>query len=194
MTTSDPILLNDLLQDWHEQLCAWARTGELTLATQEALRLVGEPEQLKQLVREWSEGDFRHLPPVVLLPGSAIPGATGAYAISTGTIYLNQDLLASTSRERAIAVLTEELGHHLDALLNTIDTPGDEGHALRRFIDGTNTAHNSYNDAGTITLGHTSISAEFSRNIVASELITIKDSYLFRGRDSSLRTLVLLNH
>jgi hypothetical protein len=26
-----------------------------------------------------------------------------------------------------MAVLTEELGHHLDELLNVTDTPGDEG-------------------------------------------------------------------
>ena len=50
-------------------------------------------------------------------------GAMGAYAISTGTIYLNADGLATASEDEAIAVLSEELGHHLDGLLNAVDTP-----------------------------------------------------------------------
>jgi hypothetical protein len=40
------------------------------------------------------------------------------------TINLNQDRLAGTSAAQAVAVLTEELGHHLDGLLNVVDTPG----------------------------------------------------------------------
>jgi hypothetical protein len=54
-------------------------------------------------------------------------GAMGAYAISTGTIYLNVDWLAGATKEQVLAVLTEELGHHLDGVLNSVDTVGDEG-------------------------------------------------------------------
>jgi ELWxxDGT repeat protein len=56
-----------------------------------------------------------------------MPTAAGAYAASTGTIYLNEDWLQTASQEQLLAVLTEELGHHLDNLLNVEDTPGDEG-------------------------------------------------------------------
>jgi hypothetical protein len=65
-----------------------------------------------------------------------MPGAAGAYAISTGTIYLNQDWLAAASAAQAMAVLTEELGHHLDGLLNSVDTPGDEGEYFARLLAG----------------------------------------------------------
>jgi hypothetical protein len=83
--------------------------------------------QLTALISQWAAGDFSALPPIEVLEDSVLPGAAGAYAISTGTIYLNGDWLASASEDRVIAVLTEELGHYLDGLLNARDTPGDEG-------------------------------------------------------------------
>ena len=56
-----------------------------------------------------------------------MPGVAGAYAASTGTIYLNSSWISDASEDEVHAVLTEELGHHLDALLNEVDSPGDEG-------------------------------------------------------------------
>ncbi|MFM8526200.1 MAG: hypothetical protein ACKOCM_11365, partial [Cyanobacteriota bacterium] len=73
---------------------------------------------------------------VELLPASAMPGAAGAYAVSTGTIYLNAHWLANVSTAQVLAVLTEELGHHLDGLLNASDTPGDEGELFAALLHG----------------------------------------------------------
>ena len=126
-TSTPNDLLTALLPEWQRLLQAWSASGALTAAAQEALVLKAEPEPLKRLVSQWSQGDFSGLPPIVLLPANSMPGAAGAYATSTGTIYLNQDWLATASATQAIAVLTEELGHHLDGALNTTDTPGDEG-------------------------------------------------------------------
>jgi Zn-dependent protease with chaperone function len=117
MNPSTPSRLDDLLQEWQQLLTNWASSGMLSRAAQKALQLEGEPEQLRDLASEWIEGDFNKVPPVVLLPSASMPGAAGAYAISTGTIYLNQEWLQSASREHALAVLTEELGHHLDRLI-----------------------------------------------------------------------------
>lgn len=68
MATSEITFLETLLDAWREQLRLWAQNGTLTLAAQDALQLEGEPEKLCELVGEWSQGDFRNLPPVVLLP------------------------------------------------------------------------------------------------------------------------------
>lgn len=108
----------------------------LSSAAQEALLLQEETEQLQDLLRDWSESKFSALPPVVLFPAVSMPGAAGAYAISTGTIYLNQDWLANANKQQALAVLTEELGHHLDGLLNSSDTPGDEGKLFEALLHG----------------------------------------------------------
>ena len=79
------------------------------------------------LQQQWQQGDFSALPPIVLLPGADMPGAAGAYSRERQTIYLNQDWLSLASAEQQVAVLLEELGHHLDNVLNQEDTPGDEG-------------------------------------------------------------------
>jgi len=63
-------------------------------------------------------------------------GAYGAYVAQPGRIYLNADWLNSASDDQVLAVLTEELGHHLDALLNRRDTPGDEGELLAALLLG----------------------------------------------------------
>jgi hypothetical protein len=116
-----------LLQAWRLRLSEWSIDGSLSAAAQAALRLPGEPEALKELISQWAAGDFKALPPIEVLDGSVMPGTAGAYAISTGTIYLNGDWLRLASEEQGIAVLSEELGHHLDGWLNTEETPGDEG-------------------------------------------------------------------
>ena len=101
-----------------------------------------------------------------MLEGSVLPGAAGAYAISTGTIYLNGDWLASASEDRVIAVLTEELGHHLDGLLNEDDTPGDEGEAFSALInhqglsESERLATDSQNDSIQVSVNNTALAAE----------------------------------
>ncbi len=131
-------LLTALLTDWQLLLQGWSTSGRLTAAAQEALLLGGVPQALEELVAQWSAGVFTGIPPIVLMPASAMSGAAGAYAISTGNIYLNQDWLAEASAAQVIAVLTEELGHHLDGLLNVEDTPGDEGVWFSKFLTDNN--------------------------------------------------------
>jgi hypothetical protein len=125
-----------LESEWRAQLSQWATRGLLEAAALEALNLRSRPSALQELIAQWAKGDFSGLPPIVLLPATSMPGAAGAYAASTGTIYLNQDWLAGASNAQAIAVLTEELGHHLDVLLNAADTPGDEGELFAKLLAG----------------------------------------------------------
>ena len=103
-------LLAALLQDWRLLLTEWSLNGILSRAAQDALRLPGEPVALQQLVSRWSGGDFKGLPPVVVLGGSAMPSAAGAYAITTNTIYLNADWLRNARAEQVLDVLNEENG------------------------------------------------------------------------------------
>jgi len=119
--------LNSLLNQWKSLLQQWAKGGSLATAAQEALLLSGIPEGLQILINEWAAADFKSLPEIELLSGVDISGAMGAYAISTGKIYLNETWLENATNADIFAVLTEELGHHLDAVLNKKDTPGDEG-------------------------------------------------------------------
>ena len=171
MTTS---LLDDLLQDWKQLLTNWARGGTLSRAAQEALLLEGEDQDLRDLVSEWSEGSFGNLPPVVLLPGANMPGAAGAYAASSGTIYLNATWLAGAEALAVQAVLTEELGHHLDALLNSSDTPGDEGALFAALLmgealsAGQRAALQAEDDGGIVMVAGAAVAVEMD-NITGTE-------------------------
>ena len=132
--------LATLLGDWRIQLQHWAASGAFTMAALEALQLSQVPTQaptaLLQLTAQLVAGDTAALPAVELLPAEAMGGALGAYAISTGTIYLNASWLQSANQAQVLAVLTEELGHHLDGLLNSRDTPGDEGELFAALLLG----------------------------------------------------------
>ncbi|MCT0216791.1 cadherin repeat domain-containing protein [Synechococcus sp. CS-1330] len=163
-------LLGALLPEWHLLLQGWSANGRLTAAAKEALLLNGEPGALTDLTSQWSAGVFSALPPIVLLSSADINGALGAYAISTGTIYLNADWLAGASKEQVIAVLTEELGHHLDGLLNAVDTPGDEGEYFAALLSGQMLSEsaerhlikNNSTDHGLVLVEQNKVAAEFS--------------------------------
>ena len=76
-----------------------------------------------------------------------MPGAAEAYAASSGRIYLNRDWLRTATEEAALAALTEEFGHHLDALFNAVDTPGDEGALFSQLLINREQAPFSHNEA-----------------------------------------------
>jgi hypothetical protein len=134
--STDAALAPEILSAWESKVQQWSQDGSLLAAAQEALMLPGEPQALKDLIAQWSTGDFEGIPEIVLLSGTDMNGALGAYAISTGKIYLNADWLKTATQEAIDAVLTEELGHHLDGLLNAVDTPGDEGEYFSDLLRG----------------------------------------------------------
>ena len=135
MTSSSHI--KPWLLGWTQQLRGWAEDGSLLAAAQQALLLEGEPKQLAELLDQWGASDFSALPAVGTLSSQDIAGARGAYVEDLSQIFLNQEWLAEASDQEISAVLTEELGHHLDAVLNDFDTPGDEGeHFAKLLIHG----------------------------------------------------------
>ena len=134
--TKNNSIFDEFLPFWYEHLKQWSLSGRLTASAQEALLLDGEPQVLKELVSQWSLGDFEAVPEIALLSNADINGAMGAYAQSTGKIYLNADWLSTATQNAVNAVLTEELGHHLDSKLNQADTQGDEGEYFSDLLWG----------------------------------------------------------
>ena len=70
-----------LYQSWLLQLQTWAFDGRLLAAGRSALRLKpGQAaEHLKRVVERLAKGDARDLPPIEMLPDSAMLGAAGAH-------------------------------------------------------------------------------------------------------------------
>ena len=125
------------LLGWTQQLRGWAEDGSLLAAAQQALLLEESPQQLVELLDQWGASDFSALPAIETLSRQDIAGARGAYVEDLSQIFLNQEWLAEASDQEIAAVLTEELGHHLDAVLNDFDTPGDEGELFSAILRST---------------------------------------------------------
>ena len=123
------MLDEQLYQSWLLQLQIWAADGRLFSAGIDALQLKpGQATaQLNRITNRLANGDMRDLPPIEILPSSAMPCAAGAYAMATRTIYINEEWIKTANKFDTIRLLTEEFGHHLDNQLNAEDSPGDEG-------------------------------------------------------------------
>ena len=88
--------------------------------------------------RNWETTDLINFPAIEIRPAAEINNARGAFAAATNTIYLSQELVnENTGNVGAIAsVLLEEYGHYIDAQLNAIDSPGDEGELFANLVQG----------------------------------------------------------
>jgi hypothetical protein len=115
--------------NWRQRLQGWAASGELAKPAQSALNRSTEPALRTNLCARPAKGVFEDLPPV-LEGGSLLASSRGAYGWETATIDLNDSWLQSTDDTSIIAMLNEELGQHLDAILNLTNSPGDKGARL----------------------------------------------------------------
>lgn len=125
-------LTGAVLSPWLDLLRRWAQDGQLEQAARGALRLEGEQPLLAALLQDWAGGRFSRLPSVHVLDQGLPAEALGAYG--EGAILLQASWLQGASGAQLEAVLTEELGHHLDALLNNSDTAGDEGELFAHLL------------------------------------------------------------
>jgi serralysin len=91
----------------------------------------------------------------------------GAYNAANNTIYLAETLLDSNP-ETIERVLLEELGHHIDSTLNSVDAAGDEGALFAALVQGRTlsaselAALKAENDRGTISVNGVTQSVEFA--------------------------------
>lgn len=116
-----------LLGLWQQQIKAWAQNGELVRAAIHALGLGQEPLALTALAKALAKGDFSGLPTVELMADDELPGARSHFSESSQTVFINAAWLADSDQDAVLHELTVRWGEHLDVLLNTSDTPGDEG-------------------------------------------------------------------
>lgn len=101
----------------------------------------GKAEAIRQ---QALAGDFSWMPQVQVvdsqvladLSGTQAAGvAQGAYVQDSDTIYLSRELL-HTDPAQAQRILMEEMGHGIDARINTSDAVGDEGEIFSKLMHG----------------------------------------------------------
>jgi hypothetical protein len=125
-----------IIEAWHGQLVVWARSGQLSRAAQIALQLPADHLGLREFVSRVDQHDFRDLPLIRPLDSEAMEDSACAYAPEKRLILINQDWLEEALVEQVVAVLSEQLGHHLDVLFNPWDTQGDEGELFLECLRG----------------------------------------------------------
>lgn len=97
--------------------------------------------KLEALRQQSLAGDFSWMPKIQVADAASLRDLTGthgsirgAYAAGEDTVYLRRDLLQNPAL--AEQVLGEELGHAIDARINTQDAAGDEGHLFTELMHG----------------------------------------------------------
>jgi hypothetical protein len=83
----------------------------------------------------WKNEDFSIVPTITILSSAELHGANAAYAVATNTIYLSREFV-NNNQDSLVDVFLEELGHRIDALLNKIDSAGDEGAIFTALVKG----------------------------------------------------------
>lgn len=184
-TTNVATKLTAAIEDWKLLLQGWAVDGFLSVTAQEAMLLGGESEALSDLLKRWSAGDSSSLPPVNLLDAREIGSAADAFAIHTSTIWLSTEWLSGANQTSIIAVLTEELGHHLAATLSAGETPRDEGKIFANILlrnelsEPVRDYQLSENDHSQLSLGNQTLAIEQSNtNVDVGALIEGLDALL----------------
>jgi len=173
-----------LLPAWLRRLRSWALDGSLEAALLEALRLRAGDPRLVSLLAGWAAGKATGLPEFRLVEGSAMEGLAGAYSPqgSSGLILLNRAWFSAADDASVLAVLTEELGHHLDQQFNSSDTPGDEGQLFAALLLGLplgasqRAAILAENDSVILRIGGSTISAETATTPATATILSVIDN------------------
>ncbi|MBM5794336.1 MAG: hypothetical protein FJ057_10480, partial [Cyanobacteria bacterium K_DeepCast_0m_m1_088] len=166
---------------WLTLLQARSLDGSLARAASRALGISASDAAAASLFRAWAEGNFQSLPALELVMPQTLGHAAAAYVASSGTILINSSCWAQSSSDHIQAVLSEELGHHLDAQFNRHDTSGDEGELFAALLLGRTLTANQRrliardNDHGFIRHGDQIVAVEFAAPIPARATITAVD-------------------
>jgi VCBS repeat-containing protein len=138
----------------------------------------GEGIDVTQLQAAWAAGDFSAIPKIEVRSRSDINGANGAYARAIDTIFIGQEFLnQNAGNVDAIArVVLEEIGHAIDAWLNSDDSIGDEGAIFSALVRGETlterelAALRAEDDSATVTLDGQVVAIEQNASTNVSEI------------------------
>jgi hypothetical protein len=132
----------------------------------------GKAETIRQ---QALAGDFSWAPKVEVASSQALADlsgtqgagtAQGAYVKSSDTIYISRELLHADPAQ-AQRLLMEEMGHGLDARINTSDAVGDEGEIFSKLMHGDAisapemAALKADNDHGVVMINGQAVTVEY---------------------------------
>ncbi|WP_017292885.1 choice-of-anchor Q domain-containing protein [Geminocystis herdmanii] len=158
----------------------------------------------------WRNGDFSNLPTIEILSPTEINGAQGAYSALNNTIYLSSSLVESEFPKKIRNVLLEEYGHFIDAQINLVDTPGDEGAIFSLLARGEDispellTTLQNKDDSGFVSVDGQLIDVEnatFNLNVTttfdqndgtAENGLSLRDAVIFANNNPAVEYVIVL--
>ncbi|MEA5579670.1 calcium-binding protein, partial [Anabaena sp. UHCC 0451] len=159
-------LLNDALTLTYNKLSAFSGLNIFWQVVDTAFGTQYNHSVAEILRLQWQAGDFSQLPQIEILDSSVLGTANGAYASSANKIYLSNTFVANATSADISRVLLEEIGHFVDAQINTLDSAGDEGAIFAELVLGnsldasTLEALQAEDDLATITVNGQVIQVE----------------------------------
>jgi Ca2+-binding RTX toxin-like protein len=143
-----------VLPQWHELINKWALDGSLKKAVESSVaRDLKDPElkELEELLIQWSDGNYKSLPPVSLEAKGFINERPVVYDRLQNKIIINQDWAYKVDSGSILNALTQGLGNYLDNTLNNVESPENEGELLAKSLLGTSELPQSFTQATSAT-------------------------------------------
>jgi hypothetical protein len=172
----DAAALSDVTAAVHQRFAAQASNKEsFTALLHQAFGDKFDAGKAETIRQQALAGDFSWAPKVCVVSSQALadlsgtqgPGtAQGAYVKSSDTIYISRELLHADPAQ-AQRILMEEMGHGLDARLNTSDAVGDEGEIFSKLMHGDAisapqmAALKADNDHGVVMINGQAVTVEY---------------------------------
>lgn len=172
----DAVALDGVTRAVHQRFAAQAGNKEaFTALLHQAFGDKFDAAKAETIRQQALAGDFSWAPKVEVVSSQALadlsgtqgPGsAQGAYVQSSDTIYISRELLHGDPAQ-AQRLLMEEMGHGLDARINTSDAAGDEGEIFSKLMHGDAisapemAALKADNDHGVVNIGGQAVTVEY---------------------------------
>jgi hypothetical protein len=172
----DAAALDGVTSAVHERFAAQAGNKEaFTALLRQAFGNKFDAGKAETIRQQALAGDFSWAPQVKVVDSAALadlsgtqgPGsALGAYVASSDTIYISRELLHGNPAQ-AQRLLMEEMGHGLDARINTSDAVGDEGEIFSKLMHGDAisapemAALKADNDRGVVNINGQAVTVEY---------------------------------
>ena len=176
LVESVALSITEAIQSVYDSLFEFAGSADFFAQSEFVFGQSLNLDVLSALQQQWLSRDFSGLPDLKLLSASDLQGANGAFAGSTGEIYLSEGFLSQYvgSPQVLAAVLLEEVGHSVDWRVNAVDTVGDEGEMFSAVLRGVDLSADQVqqmkqnNDSVVLNLGGSLIAGEKSDGIYSS--------------------------
>ncbi len=183
----DAAALNGVTSAVHQRFAAQAGDkGAFTALLRQAFGDKFDAGKAETIRQQALAGDFSWAPKVQVVSSQALadlsgtqgPGsAQGAYVQSSDTIYISRELLHGDPAQ-AQRLLMEEMGHGIDARINTSDALGDEGEIFGKLMHGDAisapemAALRADNDHGVVNINGQAVTVEYGFFSKAFKAIT----------------------